>query len=80
MMGCLLVPGWSKDLFYYYQAIGPLHRLNEVQEIQIQQSHEWSEFSIYAFRFMIQNELLFVAERGRGAHLESGRLSGNFHI
>ena len=40
MMGCLLVPGWSKDLFYNYQAIGPLHRLNEVQEIQIQQSHE----------------------------------------
>ena len=38
-MGCLLVPSWSKDLFYY-QAIGPLHRLNEVQEIQIQQSHE----------------------------------------
>ena len=47
MMGCLLVPGWSKDLFYYYQAIGPLHRLNEVQEIQIQQS-----MSDPSFQFM----------------------------
>ena len=35
------------------------------KRIQIQQSHEWSEFSIYAFRFVIKNCCLLLRERSR---------------
>ena len=35
------------------------------KRIQIQQSHERSEFSIYAFRFVIKNCCLLLRERSR---------------
>ena len=65
-MGCLLVPGWSKILFYYFI-------MQSVRCIASTRCKRFkfckAKFSIYAFRFVIKNKPLFVAEREIEVHI-----------
>ena len=69
-MGCLLVPGWSKILFYYFimQSVRCIASMR-CKRFKFCKAMSELSFQFMHNRFVIKNEPLFVAEREIEVHI-----------